>query len=75
MLRRTKKSEIDGKPILNLPDKVMEVAHCVFSEAEDEFYQALEGKIQLQFNKYQKVSFEHSSYKEIQRLICLRLVV
>lgn len=55
MLRRTKKSEIDGKPILTLPEKNIEVRHCVFSQDEKEFYQALEGSIQAQFNKYLKV--------------------
>ena len=60
MLRRTKKSEIDGKPILILPEKTIEVRHCVFSEVEKAFYDALEGRIQSQFNTMQKVRSDHS---------------
>ena len=51
LLRRNKKSTIDGKPILTLPDRVIEVQHSVFSEDEQAFYRALETQAQLQFNR------------------------
>jgi SNF2 family DNA or RNA helicase len=51
LLRRTKTSLIDGKPIITLPEKTEEIQHVVFSEEEQEFYKALETKTQLQFNK------------------------
>jgi SNF2 family DNA or RNA helicase len=52
LLRRTKTSKIDGKPILQLPDKVTVEDRAVFSKDELDFYKALESKAQIQFNKY-----------------------
>ncbi|CAK45712.1 uncharacterized protein An08g10070, partial [Aspergillus niger] len=52
LLRRTKSSEIDGKPILQLPPKVSERVHAVFSEEEQEFYNALEARSQNEVNRY-----------------------
>ncbi|OJJ73280.1 hypothetical protein ASPBRDRAFT_173837 [Aspergillus brasiliensis CBS 101740] len=52
LLRRTKSSEIDGKPILQLPPKVSERVHAVFSEKEQEFYNALEARSQNEVNRY-----------------------
>ena len=54
LLRRTKTSLVDGKPIIRLPPKTVEERRAVFSPDEKEFYKALESKIQLQFNKYLK---------------------
>lgn len=42
MLRRTKTSEIDGNPILNLKERTTEIAHAVFDEEQAGFYKALE---------------------------------
>ncbi len=52
LLRRTKTSKIDGKPILQLPAKTTIENRAVFSEDELTFYQSLEAKAQIQFNKY-----------------------
>ncbi|EER30020.1 hypothetical protein D8B26_007300 [Coccidioides posadasii str. Silveira] len=52
LLRRTKASKIDGKPILQLPSRTTEKVHTVFSEDENTFYQSLEQKTQNQFNRY-----------------------
>ena len=52
LLRRTKKSMIDGKPILQLPEKTTVVDRAVFSEDELNIYKGLETKAQIQFNKY-----------------------
>jgi SNF2 family DNA or RNA helicase len=54
MLRRTKKSKIDGKPILQLPDRTVNVTNVAFNKDENEFYSALEARAQLQFNRYLK---------------------
>lgn len=72
LLRRTKKSKIDGKPILNLPERTTEFQHAVFSEDEDAFYQALETKTQLQFNKYLKANTVGRNYTNVLVLL-LRL--
>jgi SNF2 family DNA or RNA helicase len=72
LLRRNKKSTIDGKPILSLPDRVVEVQHSVFSKDEQEFYQALESQVQLQFNK---VSGENLIYDKALRSISISNLV
>ncbi|KAF7899913.1 hypothetical protein EAF00_004249 [Botryotinia globosa] len=72
LLRRTKKSQIDGKPIINLPPKVENIDHVVFSKDEQEFYQALKDKTQLQFNKYRKAGTVGKNYSNILVLL-LRL--
>jgi hypothetical protein len=41
----------DGKPILNLPKRTVEVISCFFDPAEREFYDAFEKKQELSFNK------------------------
>ncbi|KAF7955746.1 hypothetical protein EAE96_004670 [Botrytis aclada] len=72
LLRRTKKSLIDGKPIINLPPKYEQIDHVVFSKDEQEFYQALKDKTQLQFNKYRKAGTVGKNYSNILVLL-LRL--
>ncbi|KAF6819465.1 SWI/SNF family DNA-dependent ATPase [Colletotrichum musicola] len=52
LLRRTKTSEIDGKPILQLPEKTEEVVYAELDEEERKFYTDLEEKSQVQINKY-----------------------
>lgn len=41
----------DGKPILNLPARKVEVVQCFFDPAERDFYDAFEKKQELSFNK------------------------
>lgn len=72
LLRRTKKSQIDGKPILNLPERTTEPQNAVFSEDEDAFYQALQTRTQLQFNKFLKSGTVGRHYSNILVLL-LRL--
>jgi SNF2 family DNA or RNA helicase len=72
LLRRMKTSLIDGKPIITLPPKTEEVTHVVFSEDEQEFYNALEGKSRIQFNKYMSANTVGKNYSNILVLL-LRL--
>ncbi|KAJ6264416.1 hypothetical protein Dda_0562 [Drechslerella dactyloides] len=72
MLRRKKDSLIDGKPLLVLPAKTIEVIHPVFSEDELVLYQAVEGKISLRFNKYLETGAVSKHYTYI-LLLLLRL--
>ena len=72
LLRRTKKSQIDGKPILNLPERTTEACHAAFSEDEAAFYSALQSRTQLQFNKYLKAGTVGRNYSNILVLL-LRL--
>ncbi len=72
LLRRTKKSTIDGAPILNLPERTTEIRHAVFDEDEQAFYTALETQTQLQFNKYLKAGTVGKHYSNVLVLL-LRL--
>lgn len=72
LLRRTKKSKIDGRSILDLPERTMEQSHAVFSDDEQAFYQALETQTQLTFNKYLKANTVGRNYSNILVLL-LRL--
>lgn len=72
LLRRTKKSQIDGKSILDLPERTTEQRHAAFSDDELAFYQALETHTQLTFNKYLKANTVGRNYSNILVLL-LRL--
>ena len=72
LLRRTKKSLIDGKPILELPERTTEIQHAVFSEDEMAFYTSLEQKTQLTFNRYLKAGTVGRNYSNVLVLL-LRL--
>lgn len=72
LLRRTKTTKLDGKPIIELPKKTEEIQHVVFSEDEQEFYNALETKTRIQFNKYMKANTVGKNYSNILVLL-LRL--
>ena len=72
MLRRTKKSEIDGKPILNLKERTTESQHAPFNEDQNAFYRALENRTQLQFNRYLRLGSVGRNYSNILVLL-LRL--
>jgi SNF2 family DNA or RNA helicase len=41
----------DGKPILNLPARLVNIVSCEFDKAERDFYDALEKKQALTFNR------------------------
>lgn len=72
LLRRTKTSRIDGKPIITLPPKTEEIQHVVFSDDEQAYYNSLESRTQLQFNKYMKAGTVGKNYSNILVLL-LRL--
>ena len=72
LLRRTKKSIIDGKPIIVLPERTTEIVHTVFSADENVFYKALETKTRLAFNKYVRAGTVGKNYSNVLVLL-LRL--
>ena len=72
MLRRMKNSMIDGKPILTLPAKTETSEHVVFSDDERQFYQDLESKSQVLFNKFLRAGTVGKNYSNILVLL-LRL--
>lgn len=72
LLRRTKSSKIDDRPILQLPPRVAEEVHAVFNEDEQEFYNSLETRSQIQFNRYLNQGSVGRNYSSILVLL-LRL--
>lgn len=72
MLRRTKKSTFEGKPILVLPERTTEMDYPEFDEDEMNFYKALENQTQLEFNKYLRRGTVGTNYSAVLVLL-LRL--
>jgi SNF2 family DNA or RNA helicase len=72
LLRRTKFSKLDGKPLIQLPPRTTEKIHAVFSEDEQQLYDALESKTQIQFNRYLRANSVGKNYSNILVLL-LRL--
>ena len=72
LLRRTKKSTIDGKPILSLPERTTHAQHSEFNSDERDLYTALETQTKVQFNKYLKAGTVNRNYSNVLVLL-LRL--
>jgi SNF2 family DNA or RNA helicase len=51
MLRRTKKSRLDGRPILQLPERIVYTDQIQFDEEELKFYTELERTAQVTFRR------------------------
>ncbi|KAJ6014824.1 hypothetical protein N7540_009415 [Penicillium herquei] len=71
-LRRTKKTEIDGQPILQLPPKVIEKIHVVFNEEEKLMYDELNSNTQHVISRYLKAGTLGKNYSHVLVLL-LRL--
>ena len=65
MLRRTKTSQIDGKPILSLPPKTEETVYAFFDEEESNFYTALKDKALIKINKYIRAGTVGKNYQNM----------
>ncbi|KAI0632702.1 SNF2 family N-terminal domain-containing protein [Trametes polyzona] len=52
MLRRSKNATIEGKPILELPAKDVEIVRIEFSKDEREVYDSFEKRAQVQINRF-----------------------
>ncbi|KAL1387056.1 SNF2 family N-terminal domain-containing protein [Phyllosticta capitalensis] len=72
LLRRTKESIIDGRPILSLPPKTIGLDHVDFDEDQRDFYRAIEHRTQLRFNRYLQEGTVGTQYTQILVLL-LRL--
>lgn len=72
LLRRTKFSKLDGKALIQLPPRTTEKIHAVFSEDEQQLYEALESQTKIQFNRYLKANSVGKNYSNILVLL-LRL--
>ncbi|XP_029116867.1 helicase-like transcription factor CHR28 isoform X1 [Elaeis guineensis] len=65
MLRRTKGTLIDGKPIITLPPKTVTLKKVDFSKDERAFYSALEAESQEQFKVYAAAGTVKQNYVNI----------
>ncbi|KAI9892698.1 MAG: hypothetical protein M1814_001118 [Vezdaea aestivalis] len=73
LLRRTKKSKIDGKAILeDLPDRNVESVVAEFDDDERAFYLAVETHAQIEINRFIKAGTVYKHYSAILVLL-LRL--
>ncbi|KAL2931938.1 Helicase-like transcription factor CHR28 [Bienertia sinuspersici] len=72
MLRRTKGTLLDGKPIINLPPKSVMLKKVEFSEEERDFYSRLEADSRAQFQAYADSGTVKQNYVNI-LLMLLRL--
>ena len=71
-LRRRKTDQLDGKPLIVLPEREVNLDWKPLSAQEYEFYQALEKKAQLRFNAYVRAGTVMKNYTHILVLL-LRL--
>ncbi|KND04287.1 uncharacterized protein SPPG_08811 [Spizellomyces punctatus DAOM BR117] len=71
-LRRTKKCMIDGRPIIQLPERNTNHIEIDFTAAERDFYRSLEDRVQLRFNAYLRAGTVMKNYTNILVLL-LRL--
>ncbi|KAK7343294.1 hypothetical protein VNO77_11934 [Canavalia gladiata] len=72
MLRRTKGTLIDGKPIITLPPKTIQLSKVDFSIEERAFYTKLEADSRTQFKAYAAAGTVNQNYANI-LLMLLRL--
>ncbi|CAG7877015.1 unnamed protein product [Brassica rapa] len=72
MLRRTKGTLLDGKPIINLPPKKISLSKVEFSVEERSFYKKLEADSRSQFKAYAAAGTLGQNYGNI-LLMLLRL--
>jgi SNF2 family DNA or RNA helicase len=52
LLRRKKDSMLDGKKLIDLPEKEVKLIKLEFSEEERDIYQMVEARSQAKFNRY-----------------------
>lgn len=51
MLRRTKNQILNGRPLLELPARNLDLIECQFDEVEKEFYLRLQNRMTSEVNK------------------------
>ncbi|KAH6648769.1 SNF2 family N-terminal domain-containing protein [Truncatella angustata] len=72
MLRRTKKSKIDGKPIIQLKPKKELTKHVVFGQDEEDYYRSLEKDAQVKMSKFLREGSVGKHY-QVALVLLLRL--
>lgn len=64
-LRREKTSIVDGRPVVDLPPKYVNICPVKFSSAEMDLYKAVETKSQIRFNHYLQKGQVSKNYANI----------
>ncbi|TFK29502.1 hypothetical protein FA15DRAFT_610100 [Coprinopsis marcescibilis] len=74
MLRRRKLDTVNGKALIDLPKRTVEVISCPFDGTEKVFYQALESKMEVALDKIMKANSkaQNNNYFSV-LLLLLRL--
>lgn len=72
MLRRTKKTILNGKPLLDLPDRIVNTVHCPFDPEEREFYNTVQARVDTSLEGLQKAGEMNKNYTSMLVLL-LRL--
>ncbi|GAA5994617.1 hypothetical protein JCM5350_003965 [Sporobolomyces pararoseus] len=66
MKRRTKNTTVNGKPILPLPERIVNIVRSTFMDPDEEaFYKSIEEKMVLQYNKFLKGGSSGSDYAQV----------
>jgi SNF2 family DNA or RNA helicase len=65
MLRRKKDHVLNGKPILQLPERIVEVVQCDFDPEEYSFYMALESKMSTEVDKLMNAGKAQNNYTHV----------
>ncbi|KAG9127974.1 hypothetical protein FRC07_006764, partial [Ceratobasidium sp. 392] len=65
LLRRTKTSRLDNKPLILLGSKAVELEWLTFSADEREIYDSVEARQQQQFNKFLKAGTVMKNYSAV----------
>ncbi|KAF8065081.1 SNF2 family DNA-dependent ATPase [Lyophyllum atratum] len=72
MLRRRKDQSLNGKALIDLPARIVNVVSCPFDSSEKAFYEALEGKMESVIEKLMANNKGKSNYISV-LLLLLRL--
>jgi SNF2 family DNA or RNA helicase len=72
MLRRKKDTLVNGKALIELPPRKLDLVDCEFDDDERAFYDALNDKVQLTLNKFIKSGSVQNNYTSMLVLL-LRL--
>lgn len=70
LLRRAKHDKIDGKPVIVLPPRNVEMVDCEFNGDEKEFYASVESNVMMRLNKF---SFDGGDMPDMMNLLTLLL--
>ena len=72
MLRRTKNDTLNGKRLLELPDRLVENVHCEFDAEERAFYNSVQDRVQTSLENLQRQGDMGKNYTSVLVLL-LRL--